>query len=80
MQGIEFSMPDGEPDAATAAAIQQATTRQQLLTLTSGPAGNVVRLVPPLVATEDEIALVLERFEAVVAAAVVGTAAFGVPA
>jgi 4-aminobutyrate aminotransferase len=76
MQGIEFTAADGTPDAATAAAVQQETTRQQLLTLTCGPAGNVVRLIPALVVTEDEITLGVERFEAAVAA-VVGAVAVG---
>ncbi|WP_312182961.1 aminotransferase class III-fold pyridoxal phosphate-dependent enzyme [Arthrobacter sp.] len=70
MQGIEFTATDGKPDAATAAAVQQATTDQGLLTLTCGPAGNVVRLIPALVVTAEEISLGLERFEAAVAAVV----------
>lgn len=70
MQGIEFTAPDGTPDAASAAAVQQATTEQDLLTLTCGPEGNVVRLIPALVVTEEEISLGLERFEAAVAAVV----------
>lgn len=68
MAGIEFvTGGDGTtpvPDAAAAAAVQQATTRHGLLTLTCGPAGNVVRLIPALVVTEDEIATGLERFAA----------------
>jgi 4-aminobutyrate aminotransferase len=70
MQGIEFTAPDGSPDAATASAVQQATTPQGLLTLTCGPEGNVVRLIPALVVTENEIATGLERFEAAVGAVV----------
>lgn len=70
MQGIEFTAPDGSPDAATAAAVQQATTEQDLLSLTCGPAGNVVRLIPALVVSEKEIALGLQRFEAAVEAVV----------
>lgn len=70
MQGIEFTAPDGSPDAATAAAVQQATTEQKLLTLTCGPEGNVVRLIPALVVTEDEIEAGLSRFEAAVGAVV----------
>ena len=70
MQGIEFTAQDGTPDAATAAAVQQATTEQELLTLTCGPEGNVVRLIPALVVTEEEVSLGLERFEAAVAAVV----------
>lgn len=68
MQGIEFTLEGGTPDAATAAAVQKATTGQGLLTLTCGPSGNVVRLIPALVVTQDEIAVGLERFEAAVAA------------
>lgn len=70
MQGIEFTAPDGSPDAANAAAVQQATTEQDLLSLTCGPAGNVVRLIPALVVSEEEIALGLQRFEAAVEAVV----------
>ncbi|MBD2762986.1 aminotransferase class III-fold pyridoxal phosphate-dependent enzyme [Kocuria sp. cx-116] len=69
MQGIEFTAPDGSPDAATAAAVQGATTDQDLLTLTCGPVGNVVRLIPALVVTEREIGQGLERFDAALAAA-----------
>lgn len=70
MQGIEFTAEDGSPDATTAAAVQQATTEQKLLTLTCGPEGNVVRLIPALVVTEGEIEAGLSRFEAAVAAVV----------
>ncbi|GAB3855357.1 aminotransferase class III-fold pyridoxal phosphate-dependent enzyme [Nocardioides maradonensis] len=62
MQGIELVDEAGRPDAATAAAVQQATTTYGLLSLTCGPAGNVVRLIPALVVTEHEIDLGLERF------------------
>ncbi len=62
MAGIEFD------SAATAAAVQQATTSHGLLTLTCGPAGNVVRLIPALVVTADEIELGVQRFAAALAA------------
>jgi 4-aminobutyrate aminotransferase len=74
MQGIEFTTEEGTPDAATAAAVQQATPAEGLLTLTCGPAGNVVRLIPALVVTAEEITTGLERFENAVAA-VVGSVA-----
>ncbi|MFE4196644.1 aspartate aminotransferase family protein [Paenarthrobacter sp. NPDC056912] len=70
MQGIEFTAADGSPDATTAAAVQQATTEQDLLTLTCGPEGNVVRLIPALVVTESEIEAGLQRFETAVGAVV----------
>lgn len=74
MQGIEFTTEEGAPDSATAAAVQQATTAEGLLTLTCGPAGNVVRLIPALVVTAEEITTGLQLFEAAVAA-VVGSVA-----
>ncbi|WP_077488686.1 aspartate aminotransferase family protein [Sinomonas mesophila] len=70
MAGIEFTAPDGSADSATAAAVQQAAISEGLLTLTCGPEGNVVRLIPALVVTEVEIASGLERFEAAVGAVV----------
>lgn len=70
MQGIEFTAADGTPDGALATAVQQACVYQDLLTLTCGPAGNVVRLIPALVVSEEEIAQGLERFAAAVDTAV----------
>ena len=72
MMGIEFTGPDGQADPTTAAAVQQATTRHGLLSLTCGPLGNVVRLIPALVVTEEEIDTGVERFAAAVGE-VVGT-------
>jgi 4-aminobutyrate aminotransferase len=66
MLGIEFTTEDGTPDAAAALAVQQATTRHGLLTLTCGPQMNVVRLIPALVVTEEEIDTGAERFAAAV--------------
>jgi 4-aminobutyrate aminotransferase len=66
MLGIEFTAEDGSPDAAAALAVQQATTRHGLLTLTCGPQMNVVRLIPALVVTEEEIDTGAERFAAAV--------------
>lgn len=74
MQGIEFAQEDGSPDAAAALAVQQATTGHGLLTLTCGPTGNVVRLIPALVVSEEEIRTGLERFEAALSEALGGSA------
>lgn len=68
MQGVEFTRPDGSADAATAAAVQQESTKRELLTLTCGPEGNVVRLIPPLTVSAEEIELGLRRFEEALAA------------
>ena len=67
MLGIEFTATDGSADPETALAVQQATTRHGLLTLTCGPLANVVRLIPALVVTEPEIDTGVERFAAAVA-------------
>ncbi len=67
LQGIEFTVADGGADAATAAAVQQATTEHGLLTLTCGPLHHVIRLIPALVVSPEEIDTGLERFAAAVA-------------
>ncbi|WP_328604027.1 aminotransferase class III-fold pyridoxal phosphate-dependent enzyme [Amycolatopsis sp. NBC_00345] len=53
--GSEFTTADGEPDPATAAAAQQAAARSGLLLLTCGAYSNVVRMVPPLVVTAEQV-------------------------
>ncbi|WP_030172384.1 MULTISPECIES: aminotransferase class III-fold pyridoxal phosphate-dependent enzyme [Actinomycetes] len=69
MAGIEFVDDAGAPDSVSAAAVQQACIPEKLLTLTCGPMGNVVRLIPALVISEDEMATGLNRFEAALTAA-----------
>ncbi|MFC6885112.1 MULTISPECIES: aspartate aminotransferase family protein [Actinomadura] len=55
MQAAEFTAPDGGPDAAAAQAAHRAAAERGLLLLTCGAYGNVVRFIPPLVATEADI-------------------------
>lgn len=62
MQGVEFTTPDNSPDAATAAAVQQAAVAEELLLLTCGPHGNVVRIIPALTVSREEIESGLARF------------------
>lgn len=69
MLGVEFgdpTAPAGSAGAAEAAAlaagVQQACVDEDLLTLTCGPTGSVVRLIPALVVTPDEIDQGVERF------------------
>ncbi len=54
MVATEF-IRDGNPDKATADAIQQACLARNLLILTCGTYGNVIRWIPPLVVTKDQI-------------------------
>lgn len=72
MVGCEFSDPDsGQPDAALTRQIaQQALQEGHLLLLTCGMYANVIRWIPPLIATEAEINEGLTKFEQAVAASV----------
>ncbi|MDN6457545.1 MAG: aminotransferase class III-fold pyridoxal phosphate-dependent enzyme, partial [Yaniella sp.] len=55
MVGSEFTASDGSPDTARAQAAQQEAGRRGLLLLTCGAHMNVVRMIPPLVVTKEEI-------------------------
>ena len=55
MLGNEFIDREGAPDPAAAARVQQAAAAAGLLLLTCGAAGNVVRMIPPLVVNADQI-------------------------
>ena len=55
MVGVEFTHPNGEPDAETAASVALTCKQNNLLLLTCGSYGNVIRWIPPLVVTADEI-------------------------
>ncbi len=66
MLASEFTS-GGRPDAAAALRAQQAAVRHGLLLLTCGPAGNVVRMIPPLVVDGDQVDAALTAWEASVA-------------
>ncbi|MDR7299848.1 aspartate aminotransferase family protein [Haloactinomyces albus] len=55
MVGNEFTTGDGKPDTAGAARAQQAAAERGLLLLTCGPHANVVRMIPPLVVTTEQV-------------------------
>ncbi|SEH59341.1 4-aminobutyrate aminotransferase [Mycolicibacterium rutilum] len=55
MLGTEFRDAAGKPDAATATAVQQEAARRGLLLLTCGAWGQVVRFIPALVVTAEQI-------------------------
>ncbi|MBI9106493.1 MAG: aspartate aminotransferase family protein [Spirochaetales bacterium] len=62
MIATEF-MTDGKPDAAAAKALIGAARDEKLLLLGCGTFGNIIRWIPPLVVSDDEIKIGLERFE-----------------
>ena len=70
MVAIEFRDPvTGEPDAArTAAVIAHCREQSRVLLMNAGTWGNVIRFMPPLVISEDEVALVLDAVGAAMAA------------
>ncbi|WP_030675623.1 aspartate aminotransferase family protein [Streptomyces sp. NRRL B-1347] len=70
MLASEFRGPDGAPDAALARAVQQAAAERGLLLLTCGVHGNVVRMIPALVVTAEQVDEALTLWSAAVAAAV----------
>ncbi|WP_405182191.1 aminotransferase class III-fold pyridoxal phosphate-dependent enzyme [Nocardia sp. NBC_01377] len=53
--GAEFTTATGEPDPETAAAAQRRAVDKGLLLLTCGAYSNVVRMIPPLIVTDDQI-------------------------
>ncbi|GAA2639626.1 4-aminobutyrate--2-oxoglutarate transaminase [Paractinoplanes durhamensis] len=56
MLALELVVPGGiEPDAASTAAVAKAAHESGLLLLTCGTYGNVIRLLPPLVISDDEL-------------------------
>jgi 4-aminobutyrate aminotransferase len=54
MAATEFTKEDG-PDKDTAKAVQQACLARNLLLLTCGTYENVIRLIPPLIVTEEQV-------------------------
>lgn len=67
MVGTEFTN-DGRPAAEIAAKVQQACIQRNLLLLTCGTYGNVIRWIPPLVVNSDQIDAALEVFNEALAA------------
>ena len=63
MVGVEFTGDGGQPDAATCKAVHQMCVEQNLLLLTCGSYGNVIRWIPPLVVTAEQIDEALVQFK-----------------
>jgi 4-aminobutyrate aminotransferase len=77
MLGCEFVTADGRPDPALAAAVLRAAVEEGLLLLTCGPWNNVVRMIPALVISPDEVDAGLTCWASAVTSAV--TAATAAP-
>jgi 4-aminobutyrate aminotransferase len=72
MIGIEVVGSDGGARADLAEAIEQRARADGIVLIRSGPEANVIRVLPPLVITDDELELALDVLEAS-ANAVLGT-------
>ena len=62
MVAAEFTTAGGQPDADTAKAVRVKCLEQGLMLLTCGPYGNVVRWIPPLIVSQEQIDEALETF------------------
>ncbi|WP_046468775.1 aspartate aminotransferase family protein [Allosalinactinospora lopnorensis] len=69
MLGNEFTARDGSPDVDTATRAHKAAADMGLLLLTCGPHGNIVRMIPPLIVTAEQIDAALELWSDAVAEA-----------
>lgn len=68
MVGVEFTR-EGEADAAAATRVQQECIKRNLLLLTCGTYGNVIRWIPPLVVNAEQIDAGVAVFNEALAAA-----------
>ncbi len=55
MVATEFTDAQGRPDPATAKAVARAALERRLMLLTCGTYGNVIRWIPPLVVTREQL-------------------------
>ena len=62
MIATEFRTDEGKPDKATAKAVAHACLDEGLILLTCGPWDNVIRWIPPLVVTREQIEKALAIF------------------
>jgi 4-aminobutyrate aminotransferase len=63
MVGVEFRNPAGKPDKETAKAVVHACLDRHMLLLTCGTWDNVIRWIPPLIVSAEEIEQGLGIFE-----------------
>jgi len=68
MVATEFTTTEGEPDKATAKAVQKRCLEAGLFLLTCGSYDNVIRWIPPLVVEAEQIDQALEIFGQALAA------------
>lgn len=62
MIGTEFNTPDGNPDPETTSRVAAGCKARNLLILTCGSYGNVMRWIPPLIVSAEQIDTALNIF------------------
>jgi 4-aminobutyrate aminotransferase len=62
MVGVEFTSADGEPDTASAKAVIKECLDRDLILLSCGTYGNVIRWIPPLVIDDSHLDEALDIF------------------
>ncbi len=60
MQASEFVTPDGTPAPHLAKAVLKSAYDRNLILLTCGPYGHIVRMIPPLVISSEEVTEALD--------------------
>jgi 4-aminobutyrate aminotransferase/(S)-3-amino-2-methylpropionate transaminase len=64
MIGIEFVKPGTkEPDGEAFQAVARHALEKRVILISCGPGGNIIRLIPPLVITENEMTRALDVIE-----------------
>ena len=63
MVGVEFRTPDRKPDKATTKAVIAACMEMKLLLLSCGTYDNVIRWIPPLIVSENQVEDAVAIFE-----------------
>lgn len=63
MIGVEFSDSEGQPDAESASAVLAACLKKNLLILNCGSYKNVIRWIPPLIVTKEQIDTAIALFD-----------------
>ncbi len=66
MQASEFVTPDGAPAPHLAKAVLKAALDRNMIILVCGPYGHIVRMIPPLVISADEVQEALDIWNAAV--------------
>ena len=64
--GVDVVGADGRPDSVGALRIVNELRRRRVLISTAGKDGNVLKIRPPLVFSQDDAAILVERLESVI--------------